>query len=450
MKTTRLLSTFAPATLALVLCSCQRAPQDGRPVPQDRSSPEARAKAALEELKVLALAPSPGGSKVDARITELAAQAARTPDKVDTWILLGRAWVQKARLSADPGYYLHADAAAQVALALKPEYPLALGLRGLVMMNDHRFAEARELARSVLARDPEELTALGVLADAELELGDLEASAAATQRMIDLKPNLPSYSRAAYVRWLTGDVREAKRIMWLAIDAGRDQRDPEPGAWAIVEAAKIFLAEGDYPGAEAGFDRALQRLPSYPPALLGKARAALAQGRASEAAPLAKQSFEASRLAEAAWVWGEAERAAGRDDRASEAFTAVVQTGRQGDKRTLAAFFAEENRDLDEALRTIEGELRHRGDVYSHDAHAWALHRLGRHAEAKAASDRALVHGTRDPVMLFHAGAIRVALGETSAGLDRVREALRLGLAAHPAALKEAKALVARHGLAAR
>lgn len=442
--TIRSLPLTIPVMLVLAT-ACREAPApDAKPVPQERSTPD------LESLKVLALAPATGTSKVDARITEVSAQAARTPDKVDPWILLGRAWVQKARLSSDPGYYLHADAAAQVALTLKPDYPLALGLRGLVMMNDHRFSEARTLALGVLAQDPEELTALGVLADAELELGDLEASAAATQRMVDLKPNLPSYSRAAYIRWLTGDVRDAKRIMWLAMDAGRDQRDPEPGAWAIVETAKIFLAEGDYAGAEVGFDRALLRLADYPPALLGKARAALALGRAEEAASLAKRSFETSHLAEAAWVWGEAERAAGRDARMHEAFAAVVKVGRRGDKRTLAAFFAAEGRDLDEALRTIEGELRHRGDVYSHDAHAWVLHRLGRHAEAKAASDRALAHGTKDPVLLFHAGAIRLALGEHGPGVERLREALRLGLATHPAAAKEAKALLAAHGLAAR
>src|SRR5207248_4035275 len=113
--------------------------------------------------------------------------------------------------------------------------------------------------------------------------GHFEAAADAAQKMVDLKPNLPSYSRASWLAWLHGDVPAATEYARLAIDAGGDRSDNEPQAWVIVQAAMIFWSQGDLGGADAGFDTALDRVPGYPPALVGKARVALAQGRAADA-----------------------------------------------------------------------------------------------------------------------------------------------------------------------
>jgi hypothetical protein len=76
------------------------------------------------------------------------------------------------------------------------------------------------------------------------------------------------------------------------------------------------------------------------------------------------------------------------------------------------------------------------------DAYAWALHRAGRHTEARVAIDRALAHGTPDPRLLFHAGAIRVAQGDRDAGMILVRRALALNPAFDPVAAAEARTLL--------
>jgi tetratricopeptide (TPR) repeat protein len=420
---------------ALFVLACDEPP---KPRAVDAQSP-------LQGLKRLALVPPGGTGEVDREIEKLQSMAKSNPAKVDTWVVLGRAFVRKARQANDPGFYANANACADVALDLKPQYTLGLGLKGLALMNDHRFQEARELAESVLAQDRDDLMALGVLSDALLELGDFEASAEAAQRMMDLKPNLPSYTRAAYIKWLRGDVEGAKHSYRLAMDAGAyDQRDPEPGAWVISEAAKMFFMLGDYEGAEVGFDRALKHFADFPPALLGKARAALALGRNAEAAALAKKSFERSGLAEAAWVWGDAARAANDFAQASQAYADVVRIGRQGDKKVLAAFYATEDRELPEALKLIETELKTRGDIYTHDAHAWVLYRLGRYAEAKIAIGRATRLGTKDPVLLYHAGAIDVATGEVEKGLAKIKEALATSPSFHPFAAPEASAMISR------
>jgi Flp pilus assembly protein TadD len=63
-----------------------------------------------------------------------------------------------------------------------------------------------------------------------------------------------------------------------------------------------------------------------------------------------------------------------------------------------------------------------------HDAHAWALHRNERDAEALAAIDRALSLGGRDARFHFHAGMISRALGD----VDRARRELATALGINP------------------
>ena len=201
--------------------------------------------------RALALATTRGSAPIDVALAALRASAERQPDRVEPWILLGRAWVRKSREATDPGFYVNADACAEVALAIAPGDRLALDLRALVLLNDHRFEDARALAEKVVLQNAEDPMAYGNLSDALLELGRFDEAARAAQTMMDLKPNLPSYGRASYLRWLQGDTKGAKESARLAIDAGRDPRDPEPRAWMLVQAAMIFWHEGDYDGADA-------------------------------------------------------------------------------------------------------------------------------------------------------------------------------------------------------
>jgi tetratricopeptide (TPR) repeat protein len=391
--------------------------------------------------RVLALAPATGGGATDVTIASLQASVGRNPAKADYWVLLGRVWIKKARESSDPGYYAHADACARIALAAAPGNRLALDLQAMVLLNDHKFEAARQLAASVTAARPDDPMAYATLSDALLELGRFDEAAAATQMMVDIKPNLPSYSRAAYLRWLKGDVRASKEIVRKAIDAGGDTRDPEPLAWVLVQAAMIFWHEGDYAGADAGFDRALAVQGEFPPALVGKARVALASGAPAEAALLLTRAYRASPLAETAWLLGDAERAAGHDALGQAAYANVRREGGRSDARTLSLFLSTENRDPELALRLAEAELKVRRDPYTEDTYAWALYRNGRMLEAKEAAARATRFGTKDARLLYHEGAILMAAGEAARGRVLVREALALNPhfdvtgAAHAAAL---------------
>jgi tetratricopeptide (TPR) repeat protein len=437
-------TTFLSCVLlaALALTGCHKA----EPPASQASSPSAaqatKAEGGEGVDRALALAETGGTAAVDTALAALRGAAAKNPRKADNWIALGRVWIRKARESSDPGYYVHADASARLALALEPANRLAQDLHAMVLLNDHKFEDARKAATDITVARNDDPVAYGTLSDALLELGRFEDAARAIQTMVDLKPNLPSYSRASYLRWLEGDTRAAKDIARHAIDAGGDTRDTEPLAWVLVQAAMIFWHEGDYEGADAGFDRALTAFPGFPPALVGKGRVAMARGDATRAAELFGRAYEASPLTETAWLLGDARTAAGDADGAKEAYGRVLAEGKKTDGRTLALFLATKNTDSALALHLAEAELRVRGDLYTNDALAWALYRSGRFAEAEKAIAHATRLGTHDARLLYHEGAIRIAMGETARGKKLVRSALSMNPHFDATGAAEAEALV--------
>jgi tetratricopeptide (TPR) repeat protein len=167
------------------------------------------------------------------------------------------------------------------------------------------------VAQSILRADPEAVSAWGSLSDALLELGDIEEADRAAQRMMELKPNLASYSRVSYFQWLAGNIPGAIESARLAIDAAGDPGNAEARAWVIVHAAMLFWHRGDYAGADAGFRQALEVVSGYPPALVGRGRVAMAEGDAAQAAAHYERAFRTSPLVETAWLLGEARELVG-------------------------------------------------------------------------------------------------------------------------------------------
>jgi len=269
-------------------------------------------------------------------------------------------------------YYEHARVCVQGALNRQPGHRGARRLAGLISLNEHAFAVARDGALALISEDADDAMSWGTLSDARLELGDVPGAIEAAQRMLDLKPNLPAYGRAAHLRWLQGDIAGAKRLYELAIASGAGARDHEPRAWMITEAARVFWHEGDYRGADAGFELALREVAGYAPALEGKGRVALALGDYAAAVRWLEQALAARPLAETAWLLGDAHRLAGDERAAAAAYERVVSE--HHDPRTLALFYATHAREPARALKLARAEHELRQDPYSQDALAFALY----------------------------------------------------------------------------
>jgi tetratricopeptide (TPR) repeat protein len=292
---------------------------------------------------------------------------------------------------------------------MRPEFRQAQRLRGLVLLNDHEFAKARDLSKKMLERDADDALSWGTKSDAELELGDTAAAIEAAQRMMDLKPNLPSYGRAAHLRWLQGDIAGAKRLYELAIASGTGQRDPEPRAWMIVQAAWLFWHEGDYAGAAAGFELAMTTMPEYAPALEGLGRTELARRNYPAAVSWLERARKAKPSVETSGFLGDAYALQGDTSRAKVMYEEAERAGRQHDPRTLAAFYTSHDRNPEAALAMARAEYALRKDVISKDVMAFALYRNGRFEEADKLAREVLATGTVDARMLYHAGVIRTA-----------------------------------------
>jgi tetratricopeptide (TPR) repeat protein len=380
--------------------------------------------------RLLALAkPTAPGARpqaVDALIEQTQKSLARNPKKVDFWVLLGRAWVRKAREQSDPGYYLNADAAADLALDLTPDNSAALDVKALVLLNDHKFAEARALASRTVDKNPDDPTAYGNLADAWLELGRYDEAKSTTQKMMDLKPNLPSYSRMAHLAWLHGDTKGARESLRLALDSGKDTRDKEPYAWVLTQAAQQFMEQGDLEGAEAGFDKALDWFSGFAPANVGKARLAAMRGDMRRAKELYQRAFDASPLVETAWRLGDACKEVGDDACATKAHAYVRTEGRRTDPRTFAMFLAKRNETPELALSLAQVEMKVRPDIYTEEVLALAASRAGKHDEAVRAIHHARRLGTKEAHFAFHEGLILHAKGDKAGAAKAFAEALQM------------------------
>lgn len=421
-------ATLGSVLLAAALPACSANPQ---------SKTAQRAPLSAEALCLQA----PDATRAPAPELTRAQQRARsTPALAAAWVATGHAFVQRARRIAAPELYRNVQGCAEAALARSPDDAAALQLETLVLLNDHRFAQARDRMRALLASRPDDAAAWQLRSDAELELGELDQAIESAQRMMDLKPNLQAYGRAAHLRWLQGDVAAARRLYELAIRAGRQHADPEPRAFMICQAALVFWHAGDYVGADAGFDLALAQLPDYPAAQEGKGRVALSRGDYPAAIRWLDKAHARTGLAETAWMLGDAYQLAGQHARAQEVHEQLVQSARRHDPRTLAAFFAAKNRDIPEAIRLARAELTQRADLYTKDVLAYALYRAGQLDEAARLSDEALAAGTQDARLLFHAGTIAAARGDRSRAAALTERALKLNPSFDPLLVAQARA----------
>ena len=76
-----------------------------------------------------------------------------------------------------------------------------------------------------------------------MEQGRLSEAGEAYQKMLDLKPFYQSYTRAAHLRWLKGDLDGATDASPSAISSA-SPRDPESSAWAWTRFSAYELQAG--------------------------------------------------------------------------------------------------------------------------------------------------------------------------------------------------------------
>jgi tetratricopeptide (TPR) repeat protein len=231
--------------------------------------------------------------------------------------------------------------------------------------------------------------------------------------MMNLKPDLRAYARAAHMRWLKGDLAGAIEAMQFAVGAASPQ-DAESAAWVNTRLACYHFQAGRFEEAEQRCAFALSLQTNYPPALLLKGRMLLAKDESREAVDPLQNAAKLNPLPEYQWVLAEALRAAGREEEASRIEAQLRQHGASGDPRTLALFLSTRHESPETALQLAQAELDSRSDVFTHDALAWSLAAAGKLSEAHSEMQRALAEGTEDGRLFFHAAVIASKTGHTA------------------------------------
>ena len=377
---------------------------------------------------------------------QLRARLQARPNDADAYAALGLALLQQARETADPALYGQAEAALGEALARDPDQLDGLVGQGVLALARHDFAAALEWGERARTAMPYRADALGVIVDAHIELGQYEAAIATAQAMVDLRPDLSSYSRVAYLRELHGDTAGAVAAMRAAADTGAPRG--EATAWTLVQLGHLYFNSGDPGNAASVYDQALAALPHYPHALAGKARVRTAAG--DHAAAIAAYEAVVARLPLPEFVialgrlyelTSQPEKAAAQYDMVRVMNQLNADAGMNVDLEM--ALFEADHGDPAAALPMAEAAYANRPTIYAEDALAWAYYRVGRYDEAWPLSERALRLGTRDALLRYHAGMIAAAVGEDAAAKTHLRAALAINPDFDPLYAREATEMLA-------
>jgi tetratricopeptide (TPR) repeat protein len=378
---------------------------------------------------VTVAAPPSATHALDAYVTKTGAYLARVPGDWQSWAQLGLAQVQLGRISYDPAHYPLAETALRRSLKVRPNGNAAAqtGLGALAAAR-HDFRRALTFARRAVAADAYSADAYGVLTDAYVELGRYAEATGAVQRMLDLRPDTGSYSRASYLFELRGDLPRATRLMQQARTVATD---PDDITFALLHLGELAFGAGDLDTAAGHFAEGLARQPGQPALLADRAKVEAARGDL----PAAITDLRAATailptvdhlvtLADTLTAAGDRAGAVRADDlvRVSTRLPGATPAGTDID---LILFYADRG-----AARTAVAKgralLAARPSVTVETAYAWALHAAGRDREALPHADRGLRLGTRDAKSHYYRGMIRLALDDRAGARADLAEALRI------------------------
>ena len=362
-----------------------------------------------------------------ARIAVLERAARERPQDAEVLVGLAAALLQGVRETGDLGAYARADKALAEALRRDPASASAYTERGILRLARHDFRGALSDGRRARRLAPGVVKPLGVIVDANVELGRYGDAGRTLQRMVDLKPNLDSYARVAYYRELRGDLDGASLALGLAASAGGEA--PENVAYVQSLKGNVELAQGRTAQARRAFDAALAKVPAFAAAQTGLARLDIAAGRLGPAIARLRTVVERLPLAEYVVTLGETELAAGRADAGRRTLELVrVQQRLLGEARVNTdaelAIFEADHGDPKRGVRLGRAAWANAPSVRSADALGWALTRAGSAREGLRYARRALRLGSRDASFLYHAGMSARAAGRSAEAQRWLRDAV--------------------------
>lgn len=385
-----------------------------------------------------------------ARIIEQAQRSLQdNPNDYQKWALLGGAYVEQARITADPSYYPKSEGALQKSLDLNStDNDLAMTGMGQLSNARHEFATAADWARKALAINEFGSRTYGVLADALTQLGNYDGATQAIQKMLELKPGVSSFTRASYNLELHGNIDGARAALEQALTSSFS---PSDFAFCRLYLGQLAFNQGELDEADKQYDAGLRETADDPNLLYGKAQVAAARGEVDTALAGYAKVTALRPLPQYLLEYGNYLFSLGRTDEAKVQY-GLFETTQQifkvnGVQDNLsAALLAADQGDGKAAVAAGEAEWALRKNVDAADALGWALHSAGRDAEALKYAQQATAIGGRNALFIYHRGMIEKALGQQQAARASLDAALRINPYFSPIHEADAKAALADLG----
>ena len=376
--------------------------------------------------------PTPGDVRsTDARIASLQTEIRNHPGDTGSYALLADAYLQKVRETGDAGFYTRAAGVLAVARRRDPrDSAVATGL-GTLALARHDFRGGLRFGLTAHALAPEVVRPLGVIVDAQVELGRYGDAGARCSGWSTRSPTWPPTRACRTSASCTATWAARWRRCSLAVDAGGD---------APENVAYVQTLLGDLEFQRGRLSAAGRRVPARAVQLPGvRARAGRPRegGRGARAAGPSRSracgtSWRDCRCPQYVIALGEDELAAGHRAAAARDLALV------GAERRLLAANGREHRHRDRAVRG-RPRLARRARWRWRGARAprrpacarptrWAgrSRRAAGRAPGLACARRALRLGSRDPLFLYHAGMAAAGGRRARAGACSWRRALSL------------------------
>src|SRR6202162_5776091 len=201
---------------------------------------------------------------------------AKNPKNFEASNALALALSRRARETSDVKFYAQGEEALKKSFEVSPGNFDGERILVWLLLGKHEFAAARDEARKLNKKMPDDVMVYGFLTDANIELGDYKEAEESAQLMLDLRPgNLPGLTRAAYLRELFGDVDGSIELMNMAFQS-TPPSEAEDRAWILSQIGHLQLMSGKITEADNTLQQALALFPGYHYALGNLAKVRIA------------------------------------------------------------------------------------------------------------------------------------------------------------------------------
>lgn len=362
-------------------------------------------------------APSAALSYPDQRISLARQEVLASPKGFQAYNNLASGLCRKARDTSNLSLYQEAETAVNRSLELSPGNYDGMKLRIAVLLGEHEYPQALQLARDLNKKIPDDIANWASLTEGNAALGNYAEAEKDCQWILDLRrASALGFEEAAGLRELFGDKEGAIEFYGEALTR-TSQSDIDQRSWLLTQKARLQLAAGNLKSAADTLADALRLFPQSALAALVMADLQAAGGQHVEAAHLLEQCYRTVPSSANLYRWASALERAGKAQEASVQFAAFEKQARSEMAKPynanleLVEYYTDHQQNAAEALRIARLEASQRQDCATLAALAWAQYHNGQFAEAKTSMDKALAVGIQEPTYTSRAGLIAAKFG---------------------------------------